>query len=382
VFRVLSLAIPFYALIAVTTSVAQSFRRIDYQQAIKNILNPLLNILFVSSAFIFGYRLSGALLAFVLAGLCTAALGMYVVWRVFPAIISDIKPIYEYKSLLAYSVPVFLAGLATLMLTKVDRIMLGYFCRVEDVGIYSAAAMVAFKLPIFINSFGVIFNPIISYLHRQNLIEQISRIYQVVTKWTFTLTLPFFLLIVLFAPQIMSFFGQDFTLGTGSLLALSLSQLLNVSVGPVNFLLIMTGRQNLAFFNTIVLSLLNIIFNFVLIPRYGILGAAIATGSSICLYNLLSLLEVYVIYKMYPYNLSYWKPMTAGIFAYISVVILQALLKSEGTLWLIYVLVFLIIYPFFIWVLKVDEYDMILFRAARDRSQARPASCSLTSQGS
>jgi O-antigen/teichoic acid export membrane protein len=74
----------------------------------------------------------------------------------------------------------------------------------------------------------------------------------------------------------------------------------------------MTGRQNTEVVNSGALLFLNISLNYILIPLYGALGAAIATAISISSVNFLRLMEVYFIFRIHPYNRSYIKGLFSG----------------------------------------------------------------------
>lgn len=87
-----------------------------------------------------------------------------------------------------------------------DTLMLGYYKSSEVVGIYNAASPLARLLPIFLNSAGFIYMPIASSLYAQGKLREMGRVYQILTKWVFLLTLPIFSIMFLFPEATISSF--------------------------------------------------------------------------------------------------------------------------------------------------------------------------------
>ena len=104
---------------------------------------------------------------------------------------------------------------------------------------------------------------------------------------------PNYFIIGLKAEFILSIFGYDFVTGKYALLILLFGQLVNVICGSVGYILMMTNKQkklrNFVFYSAII----NIILNFMLIPKYGIMGSAISSTISLSIWNLLSLSYIY-----------------------------------------------------------------------------------------
>jgi O-antigen/teichoic acid export membrane protein len=332
--RVFAFALPFYALVAMASFSARALRRIDYDVAISHLFRPVLTLLAVGTSFLLGYRLMGAVSGFLVSMVLSAGLGLYLLHRLFPDLTSKLRAKYEPKRLVLYSSTVLLVGLSQLLIMRTDRIMLGILGAVEDVGIYNAAATLAVQTTLFLVSFNAIFSPIIADLFHRGRKEELEALFKTTTKWIFTLTLPMVLVFALFARPIMRVFGAGFAAGGPVLISLGIAHLVNASVGSAGFILIMTGRQKLELMNNLILGGLNILLNLLLIPRFGVLGAGIATGLSIALVNLARLIEVYWLYKVHPYKLSCWKPMIAGAVAMAGWVTISSVLDLAGRLWL------------------------------------------------
>jgi O-antigen/teichoic acid export membrane protein len=93
---------------------------------------------------------------------------------------------------------------------------------------------------------------------------------------------------------------------------LAIGQIVNAVVGPIGFILTMTGRQKLNLVNSICLASSNVALNLIFIPKYGMNGAALATTLSIASTNILRVVEVKILYGFTPFRYDLAKPAAAG----------------------------------------------------------------------
>ena len=107
------------------------------------------------------------------------------------------------------------------------------------------------------------------------------------TRIALALATPILLLLVLFGQWFLLLFGEGFASGYNALVILCIGQFVSVAVGPAGWILLMTGNEQKAVVALAVSTTLNITLNFMLIPRMGINGAAIATASSAFVMNLI-----------------------------------------------------------------------------------------------
>jgi O-antigen/teichoic acid export membrane protein len=129
-------------------------------------------------------------------------------------------------------------------------LILGAFAAGAPVGVFNAAARTATFLTAVRFAFSGIFSPIISGLHARQDTEEMGRLYKDVSRWIFTGAFLLFLVIVVFAPQVMAVFGEGFREGVVALIIVAVAQLYSSSVGPAPRMLAMTGNQNYAMIAT------------------------------------------------------------------------------------------------------------------------------------
>ena len=115
-----------------------------------------------------------------------------------------------------------------------------------------------------------------------------------------------------FGDDLLRFFGSDFPAGYTALVILGIGVLTRCGVGSVGTLLVLSGHQNYNAINIAIVTAANIGLNLYLIPRYGVLGAAIATSIALAAINIVGLIEVRILLRIWPYRLSYLKLVLAG----------------------------------------------------------------------
>jgi len=109
--------------------------------------------------------------------------------------------------------------------------------------------------------------------------------------------------------EFFHFLPEEFAVGVHVFLILMIGRLVDMYCG-INGIIFVTSkkyRYDLLFTVILVISVIGL--NLVLIPIYGIYGAAISTTSAYILYNTCRLLFVYFVYKIHPFRLSQFKIM-------------------------------------------------------------------------
>jgi O-antigen/teichoic acid export membrane protein len=314
--QVLVWALPFLVFANIMGAFAQTYRRIDLQQLIliahriSNLFILLLLVLFL------GLGLTGVMYSYVVGMVISALLGLYIAIHLFPDLTSRrIKPTFQNRTLLRFSLPVFLSGFVYILLNNMDRLMVGYFSTTEQAGVYSAAARISTLQATVLAAMLSIAAPMMAELFARQDIKTLRLIYQQVTRWILIFSLPVFLIIIFIPDEIMSLFGDDFVSGGRILLILAIGQLVNAATGPIGKLMEMVGKQDVTLIALILVVLINFSLNIWLIPIYAAVGAAIATSASVSLiFGLLALGSFRVTgIKLYGWNLL--KPIIAAVFA-------------------------------------------------------------------
>ena len=314
--RMISLAVPFFALGEAASAATRGFKKMQYTSITRNIAQPMVRlVLLVVLAITVGLNPARALTAFTVGVIVAAVMLLYYLNRLFPLR----RPLREgrrdTREMLGFALPVYLSGLIDTFGGNVKTVLLGALNTVKSVGIFVVADQVNVIGKLFHGSITAASAPIVSELHDRGEQEQLGRFYQTVTKWTFTLNLPLFLVVLLFPVPILSIFGKSFTSGATALVILAWANLVNTGTGICGLIVDMTGNTTLKLVNSLVTLALAIGLEFLLIPRWGLIGVAVSSVFTSVVVNLLRLLEVYFLFRLQPYNRTFLKPVAAGLIA-------------------------------------------------------------------
>jgi len=369
VLRIFLIAAPFWVLATILTSGTIGFQEIKYR-VYTMLFKDTFKLIAIVILLVLGYGVIGASIGWVLAIVGTSFLAFYYLEKVFPILHSKVKAVSVDKELLFFSFPLIFAGLAGLITGWTDTLMLGYFCTSSEVGIYNVAAPTAKLLQIVPGAFALIFMPVVTELYARNMGRELRSTYSSVTKWIFSLTLPAFLLMSLFSTRVIEMmFGSEYIVGATALSILSFVYFIYALAGLAGSLLITYGKTRTVMGCSFVGAGANFIFNLLLIPVYGVNGAAVATGFSVVLMSVLHLFFVYSITKTLPFKKSYLKPFFASVIAVSAVYVITRYLIGVSFFSMVGALfVFLILYFLLLLIFKSFEAeDLMIMRAIDEK---------------
>jgi O-antigen/teichoic acid export membrane protein len=127
-------------------------------------------------------------------------------------------------------------------------------------------------------------------------------IYQTTTTWLILLLWPVFLLSIAYGPVLLTVFGRSYTAGYPVMVILGFAMLLATACGQVDMVLITSGRSSWSLVNGLLTVGVNVGVDLLLIPRYGIMGAAIGWAVAIAVSNLMPLTQLAVVLRLHPFG--------------------------------------------------------------------------------
>ena len=208
--------------------------------------------------------------------------------------------------------------------------------------------------------------PLITELYSKKKFKEIKIISKINSKWIFFLNFPIFLLIFLFSREILKImFGSEYVIGNVALLILIIGYMVR-SLTHINYsILTMIKKTKLILYIGLLSALCNIILNYFLIPRYGIIGGSIATSFSFILSYILMFRASYKLTKIQPLKLNYFKSIIAGIISFF--LVYYIIISIENISFILFVLLsllFLLIYFVLVYLLKgLDKEDKDIINA-------------------
>lgn len=270
----------------------------------------------------------------------------------------------ERLDLIKYSLPLFMTSIIYVLLREADILMLGYMKTEDAVAVYKISVQICAIIPFLKHITGTFFGPMISSLYHGGKRDEMIHVFKTVTKWSFTIGLMVFLGIILFGESALHLFGRDFIYGYKALVIVACGSLAGVIAGQAGSMNSMTGHPRFNLISSVSSFTVNIILNIIMIPKLGIIGAAIATLAAEFLGNTLSLSYLYIKQKIHPYDIKYVKPIIAGGLSFLVIFLLNQVIMWDGaTDILIKGFLFVIIFTGTIAVLKIDDDDKIILRS-------------------
>lgn len=234
-----------------------------------------------------------AILARFIASGVALGIGAVILFRRIPEPVRRAAPEYQLRAWGRAALPLlFIAGIHIIN-TQTDILMLAALRGSESAGVYQAAVrgaeLVAFSLLIV----NMVLQPTLARLHVAGDKERLQYLATLGARGATAAALPLAAIMILWgAPILTTVFGADFARGSTALSILAVAQLVNAFTGPANSLLDMTGHQDDSLKAMVVGVIVNVALNALLIPRWDIAGAAIATGISLVIWNVLLVLLV------------------------------------------------------------------------------------------
>ncbi|MFT4680399.1 MAG: O-antigen/teichoic acid export membrane protein [Granulosicoccus sp.] len=267
------------------------------------------SLAFVVAYFIFQTELHPSTL-FVIGTVVTLAFSVWI-WRsVFTSAIAKNKEsksenATDLKTIFNLAIPLLLASSTAFLMNWTDTLMLTYFSSSENVAIYSVALKFATIGKLVLMAINSIAAPKFAEFYGSGDIEGLSKVVRQSTKLVFWASIPILTVLIIWPKFFLGFYGPEYVVGALSLSILAAGHFISAISGSVGLILQMTGKQKVFQNITVIATILNISLNIILIPIYGIEGAAIAGFVSIVSHNLIS---VYYIYRTYGF-LTLYIPM-------------------------------------------------------------------------
>jgi len=353
VLRILAFAIPIIVITEIFLNIFTAFKRIEYKIFIIEVLEKLVRIIIAFVLIYLGFTLKAAIFSYIISIIISFLLSIYFSEKVFFFFKSKIKAIEMKKELIIYSFPLLFSGVLISIVKWIDTIMIGFLKNASDVGVYNVALSTSYLMVIIPTAVMSLFLPIITEKYSKNNYKEIKNISKNVIRWIFILNISLFTIILTFSKEILKLmFGQEYILGNNSLIILLIGYLIFSFAHVHSNYLVMIKKTRLILFINVFMALLNILLNLLLIPKYGIIGGAIATSSSLFLSYVLSFYYSYKFSRINPYDIKLIKPLLASLIALFIIFLIKDLFSITVITIIILSILFIGIYIFILFTTK------------------------------
>lgn len=200
----------------------------------------------------------------------------------------------------AFTAPRAASRILAMALQRFDILLVGAIRGPQDAAIYAAASRFLAVGLMFVQAIQQVMAPSISGMLSRRDIGRATVMYRTTTAWLTAVSWPIYLVSAVFAPLLLKVFGGGYQRGAPVVVILCLSMLVATSCGPVDTMLLMGGRSSLSLMNTGLALATNVGLDLLLVPRWGIVGAALGWTTAIFVNNLLPLWQVHASLGTHP----------------------------------------------------------------------------------
>lgn len=290
------LLVPITVLTRVRQATMSGLRRVIQGQISENLVRPLCFLMFMLGAsqwWIGEIAARDAVAINVFAAIIAFCVGAMILLRALAVHTGQAAPAYQFKNWIGSAFPMMLLASLQAINAHVDVLMLGAMKGEEVVGIYYVALRYAALISFILIAVNSSLGPRIAQLYdRQDLIG-LQRLVTMSSRAILVIAVPILAILVMFGEWFLSLFGEEFVTGHTVLTILCLGQIVNSAMGSIGLILTMTGNEGLAARGAGITAVMNIALNAVLIPRYGMEGAAVSSALALISWNLIFAYWVY-----------------------------------------------------------------------------------------
>ena len=205
-----------------------------------------------------------------------------------------------------YAAPRIVSESLSQLLVWLDVLIVGSIAGPAAAGVYGAATRIASAGSLVDQAIRVVVAPVFSRLLHRDDRAGIARVFRAATTWLVLFSAPIYVLLAVFAPVALSIVGPSFVFGEVALATLAVGSVVTFLAGNVHSVLLMSGRSGLAAGNKAFAVALDVALLFLLVPHWGITGAAVAWAVACAADALIATIEV-------RYVLGLRLPLAAGL---------------------------------------------------------------------
>ncbi|WP_255170865.1 flippase [Natrononativus amylolyticus] len=277
------------------TSLLQGFNRVQLSSLVE-VVHSVARLLFVILLTVLGFGVVGAVVGYVVGGLLASALGLWLLYTRFYTAFDDDGGSRSLRTrLLKYSVPLTASHGANVLDKQIDTVLVAFFLNPVAVSYYVLSKQITEFVLVPAGSLGVSVSPTYGEQKATDGLERAARIYESSLEYVFVLYIPAAVGMILVAePAVTLVFGAEYAGAAPVLQVLGVfvvfAAVTDVTTQSLDYL----GRATARAVAKGATSVANVGLNVVLIPVYGVTGAAVAT---VVTFGIYTLANVYVIHQ-------------------------------------------------------------------------------------
>lgn len=191
------------------------------------------------------------------------------------------------KEIFAFTIPLLTSDLVLVIMHSADTMILGYFHDTTQVALYRVILPAAHFNKIVMTSFALLYTPLAARLFAKKNYEGINDLYWKTALWMSILSFPIFTLTFSMAnPLTTMLYGTRYEQSWLFLNMMSFAYYFNCTLGFNGLTLKVLGKVRYVMMINIGAAILNVVLDIILIPKFGALGASVATAGAMIIHNI------------------------------------------------------------------------------------------------
>jgi O-antigen/teichoic acid export membrane protein len=215
-----------------------------------------------------------------------------------------------------FSGPRGIASIFQVLVLWLDTVLIAVLSTTDQAGMYAVATRYLLIGTMAIGAVLQVIGPKISELLARGDLATLFSLYQGSVAWLMAMVWPVYVTIVVFSPALLLLFGQWYVSASSALALLAAAMLFACACGPVDIVLLMAGRSWYSVLNWTLALVVNVGIDLWLIPKHGLMGAAIGWAASIVVRNLAPLIEVAVLLRLHPFGPGFRRVVAFSLISY------------------------------------------------------------------
>lgn len=373
--KIMSWSAPFYCLTTILLTATRGLKFMKFWVFVRNGAEPFLDLTFLCIIF-FSFSVMAAPFyakALGFTGGCVVSLYFFNKFFSFKKIFRFWPSFNIWKRVVSFGLPVMFADFLSIVILKVDVIVLSILAPAGQVAVFQIILNIANTMRNIPQAIDPIMMPVVVEMRQKQNYEALEKIYATIIHISFFLSTGFFVLNVLFGHLLLNIYGSDFVYGSTALMMTCFGIMLHTIFSSVEPVLIMSGFPYLNLFNNIFFVLVNLVIDFLLIPSHGILGAAIGCVTASALTAGLQLGQLYFKLKLRPIRWDNWLVAAFGGAFFLIYAGLDLIFGRLGinnlTIQIFSFISYLVLYLYFGWKWIFHDDDRLIFSTMLKKKQ-------------
>jgi O-antigen/teichoic acid export membrane protein len=289
---VVAFIVPFAAISSIMAEALQGLHCFKSSVYILNISTSLWLIIFLIIFEFFGYSLDAILVCVALgiSAFLTVAHGILLLKPWF--FINDKAQYPNKNTILSSCIPLYVTDVMSFVVLWASQLMAVHWLQSDQLAHIAVAQRTAALTSLLLLAFNTITAPKFALFFSKGLFDDLKMLAQSSTLAITLVAIPVVLIMCFFPEWILSIFGSEFGPASALLPVLAIGQLINAATGSVGYLLTMSGHEKDMRNIAIISGVCAILLPFLLIPKFGALGAVFSTAIAMTVQNVMALFMV------------------------------------------------------------------------------------------